>query len=169
MPEKLDKFSQETLLEKFKYKDGILYWKTKRRFGKIAGSVSKRGYCTLFIGNNIYSAHRIIFKMFHGYVPKIVDHIDGNASNNRIENLRSSNSKSNAWNSRGQLNVTSAYKGVHKESDRSCWRAAIMKNGKLYRIGRFKTELSAAKAYDKYASKLHGTYAKLNFPGENYG
>ena len=53
----------------------------------LKGSI-RNGYIRIRIENQYYSLHRLIFETFHGYCPKIVDHIDGNRSNNRLDNLR---------------------------------------------------------------------------------
>ena len=106
--------SQEFLKECFDYslELGNLIWnrprhhfKTERGFkihvgskrGKVAGFFNKStGYTEVRIGNDLYRAHRLIYKLVHGVDPLIVDHINSNRSDNRIENLRSVTSKVNA-------------------------------------------------------------------------
>ena len=48
------------------------------------------------------------------------------------------------------------------------WVAKIVNNKQQIHIGTFNTDIEAAKAYDKKAIELHGEFAKLNFPLENY-
>jgi hypothetical protein len=38
-----------------------------------------------------------------------------------------------------------------------------MHNGKKIWVGRFKTQIEAARAYDAAAKKYHGEFARLNF------
>jgi hypothetical protein len=88
---------------------------------------------------------------------EFVDHVNGNGLDNRIENLRQSNHKFNAQN-RQQLikNKTSQYKGVifWKQSKlKRPWLAKIKVNGQNKDLGFFKTEIEAAKAYNKAALK----------------
>ena len=47
------------------------------------------------------------------------------------------------------------------------WCAAIMESGVLNILGRFETELQAARAYDRAAKLQFGACACLNFPTEN--
>ena len=63
---------------------------TLRKSGKPVGWRDKRGYCHVRYKGVTYKLHRIVYKMFHGKDPgnKVVDHRDGNPSNNAIDNLR---------------------------------------------------------------------------------
>lgn len=83
------------LHETFVYKDGKLYWKYDLNFGSVkakqrAGYTCPDGYRKVGINKVSYMEHRIIWRMHHpkGKMPFILDHIDGNKANNRIENLR---------------------------------------------------------------------------------
>lgn len=83
----------EMLNEHFSYSDGILYWKkpTKNspiKAGKKAGRLVKDGYLQTCFKRKRLLNHQIIFKMFHGFIPNEIDHIDRNVLNNNIENLR---------------------------------------------------------------------------------
>jgi hypothetical protein len=57
-------------------------------------------------------------------------------------------------------NKSSKYRGVYIK--RNYPHAQIQIGTKVYRLGRFKTEKEAAKAYNDYAIKLFGEKAKLN-------
>jgi hypothetical protein len=75
------------------YRDGLLYWKSPgpgRRLDRPAGSIRQDGYHAINVGKKKYRAHRIIWEMHHGPIPAglVVDHIDADPGNNRIENLR---------------------------------------------------------------------------------
>ena len=71
-----------------------------RSSGKKVGWKDKRGYCHVRYKNVTYKLHRIVYKMFHGKDPgnKVIDHRDGDPSNNRIDNLRCVTRKSNQKN-----------------------------------------------------------------------
>lgn len=59
----------------------------------------------------------------------------------------------------------SAFKGVFlASSGRGVWRARIWNGGERVNLGYFGSEEGAARAYDEAARKLHGEFARLNFP-----
>jgi len=95
----------------------------------------------------------------NGYV---IDHINGNSLDNRRLNLRYCTIGQNLMNSRKRINCTSKYKGVHWDSNSKKFKAQIQINGKRTHIGLFNKEIDAANAYDKYAEKYYGEYAKTN-------
>jgi hypothetical protein len=61
-----------------------------RKIGDVAGSLNKQGYWRLNLNGKSYLAHRVIWQLSNGEIPEgfVVDHIDKNPSNNRLENLR---------------------------------------------------------------------------------
>ena len=59
--------------------------------------------------------------MFNDYIPNIVDHIDGNSSNNCIENLRDANKAQNGWNSKLNKNNSSGIRGVSWNKQTKKW------------------------------------------------
>lgn len=92
-----------------------------------------------------------------------VDHRDGNALNNRRYNLRTATRSQNLFNRKVQKNNKSGYKGVYFRNERGTWQATINFEGKMYRLGSYKTDVDAALAYDDAAKVFHGEFAKLNF------
>jgi hypothetical protein len=94
--------------------------------------------------------------------PKIlVDHANHDGLDNQTHNLRRSNKKQNGANRKTKRSgYSSRYAGV-------CWDRA---NGKWIAqcggatIGRFASEIEAAKKRDAIAAKLYGEFAALNFP-----
>lgn len=100
--------------------------------------------------------HRLIMKPPTGHV---VDHINGDTTDNRRENLRVCLNAYNSINSKKQSNgVTSKYKGVSFYKRDGTWEVNVA--GKYY--GRFKTEDEAARIYNLWAKALFGKYANLN-------
>lgn len=93
-----------------------------------------------------------------------VDHRDGNRLNNQRGNLRVCGNAQNAKNRRGVANRTSRFKGVHFDQQTGKWRALIMVNRRTVSCGRHRSEEDAARAYDEAAKRLHGEFARLNFP-----
>lgn len=66
--------------------------------GQVVGVVGKRGYKTLSVLGKRYYVHRLIFLLLYGFMPEVVDHKDGDKTNNMIENLRESSKVHNALN-----------------------------------------------------------------------
>jgi hypothetical protein len=153
--------SQECLKKLFDYRDGHLYWKNSTRNGwngKKAGTLTKKGYWNININNNQYKAHRLIFMLHHGYLPKLLDHADGNKLNNKIENLRAISHRQNLYNRGANKNSKSGVKNVSWCKKDKKWVVQI--NGK--HIGQYidleLAMLVAQEARDKY----HGAFAKHN-------
>lgn len=170
--------SKDYLDQCFEYVDGNLFWKerprshfdkekgyqvyTTKMVGLMAGHKHKtNNYVEVRLDNKLYKAHRIVFKMFTGRDPThCIDHIDGDPSNNRIENLREATQQENSRNMTKPVNRSSVYKGVTKGKD--YWFGGICINDKVSG-SKFQTELEAALHYDKLAKEHFGEFANLNF------
>lgn len=87
------------------------------------------------------------------------DHINHNGLDNRRCNLRICTTALNQANQRRRNIGSSKYRGVRR---RGCkWVAAI--GLERTHLGRFNTEIEAAKAYDIAAKKRYGCFAQSNF------
>lgn len=97
--------------------------------------------------------HRAIFAMHHGYLPEIVDHINRNTADNRIENLRPATASMNNCNKVISPTNTSGYAGVDSvfREGRIQYTAHIHIDGIRTRIGTYPT---AAEAFDAYYDAL---------------
>lgn len=95
------------------------------------------------------------------------DHINGNKSDNRRNNLRLVTGTQNSMNRSKTKPGTSQYKGVSlsmpPRQKTTRWAARVKKAGQLVYREHFTSEVAAAKAYDKAAKHYHGKYARLNF------
>lgn len=152
--------TQEDVAKLFVYKDGGLYWNIrgkKIKFGSRAGSLGADGYRRIKHRNRYYMEHRLIFLLHHGYLPHLLDHIDGDPTNNRVENLRSCNYAENNRNSRHTS--TSGVKGVTWDSSRNKWRCQIHVDSKNYNLGRYDTLEEATKVINTARAELHGVFA----------
>lgn len=94
----------------------------------------------------------------------IVDHINSDTLDNRVDNLRICTVGQNASN----RSPHKQYKGV---SPTRCghWRAYVHSYKKFQSLGYYDTAWAAAQAYNKRALELWGEYAKLNVYNENWG
>jgi len=97
----------------------------------------------------------------------VVDHRNCDGLDNRRTNLRFATHAQNTRNRRKKKNGSSQFLGVYFNKEKSTWDSQLMHNGKKIWVGRFKTEIDAARAYDAAARKYHGEFARLNFPEEN--
>lgn len=81
----------------------------------------------------------------------IVDHINNDKQDNRLDNLQLITQRENT--SKDKKGGSSKYTGVRKT--KYSWRAEIKLRGKYTHIGNYKTELEAHLAYQKEIEKLN--------------
>lgn len=114
----------------FDYKNGFLVWRPRhaesfasytayrqwmgRNCNKIAGCLDVSGYWLITYKKRTHGAHRLVWVWHFGKIPKgkFIDHIDGNKSNNKIENLRLCDDKQNQWNAKTQSRNKTGVKGL---------------------------------------------------------
>ena len=96
------------------------------------------------------SMHRFILNAPKG---KQVDHKNMNGLDNQRKNLRICTNLENMRNYSKPQNNTSNFKGVSWHKRGKIWRAYIKLNYKQIHLGHFSDKLSAAKAYNKAATK----------------
>ena len=152
--------SQEMLNELFEYKDGKLLWKNSKGgafMGNEAGGIDSTGYWKIQVNNKTYKRSRLIFLMFNGFLPPVVDHKDTNKLNDREHNLRESNNSLNTANKGKCAGSKSVYKGVRARK-RGRWQAVVGNKT----VGSFATEKEAAEAYNTAAKEAYGDHAVLN-------
>lgn len=162
------------LQELFYYSDGQLIWKDikQRGFnkaGQLAGTLNK-GYLWVKSSKlkpHCMSVHRIVWLLHNDHIPDgmVVDHIDRNPLNNRIENLRLATRSQNCMNAVGKSSKISqlpkgvfvdwSYKGITK------YRAQVCVAGVVYRVGNLTLEAATLKALELQAQHF-GVFNKSN-------
>lgn len=128
---------------------GSLKWKVRRDVGKgvngrFAGKeAGHRHTCTVGktyiqvrVRGELHYAHRIAWVMMRGPIPDgmEVDHIDGDGTNTKWENLRLVSSIGNKRNMRRLCTNTSGHTGVYRDSGRETYSARVTVNDKFITI-----------------------------------
>ena len=148
----------------WEYRGGELYWLIKCGRGTTVRHVGDRvvvkgdplGYQYVTWQRKHYAVHRIVFLLINGWLPDCVDHIDGNPSNNRLDNLREATQGQNMQNqSKPQSRNKSGCLGVHWCIRDHKWIAKIGFDGRQKFIGRFDTPELAHQAYLAVKSQVH--------------
>lgn len=110
--------------------EGKLYWKhrprehckSNRHFiqfnTRCAGqeaftSIQSAGYPFGTIEGHYFTAHRVLYAMYHGFWPNEVDHIDGDIKNNSITNLRNVTKSENMKNKRVKTGSITGFLNIH--------------------------------------------------------
>ena len=145
----------------FKSESSWKSWNTRYSNTRV-GSIDGKGYLHVSIFKKLYRLHRLVFLHLYGEIPKYVDHINRDKTDNRIENLRPCDCKGNAGNSGVHSHNTSGYRGVSLNSKTGKYHAQIKIHGKQTYIGRFDTKIEAAVAYNKKAQEHFGEFATIN-------
>lgn len=124
---------------------------------KNAGYTDDRGYRRIGAFGRHWFAHRLAWEVYYGKAPEgDIDHINGDKSDNRIENLRDVSKSLNLQNRRTTTkDSTSKYLGVSWDKFCKKWKAQIYANGVKKHIGVYATEEEAYDAYLQQKRKLH--------------
>lgn len=146
----------------FEYNEGYLYWRnrsgTRGRVGTVAGKLRKDGYFDVGLKGKYYLIHRIVFALHFGFLPKMIDHINRDRSDNRVENLREIEYSSNNWNSGISSSNTTGVKGI-RITRTGKFEARLAVKGKTIQVGTFSTLDEATSELKKVREKEHGEYA----------
>lgn len=132
---------------------GVFIWKVFRggsapQVGEVAGAAKPNGHILIGVDGVRFQAHRLAWLHYYGRWPTgVVDHINGNGGDNRIENLRETNQAFNALNQKRKSTATNKYCGVTYVARRNKWRARFRDK----QLGLF---LSEETAYQCYLSAL---------------
>lgn len=127
--------------------------------GKHAGILCMGRY-SVSIGMSRFLAHRVCWAIHNGRIPDglEIDHIDGDASNNRIANLRISDRYENNVNKGLTARNTTGVRGVRRVSGGK-WEARIRVRNHVIGLGRYRTMGEAALCYAKASIKYHGEFS----------
>lgn len=138
---------------------GIFAWRNgagRARAGDIAGSSTGDGRVAIRVDGGLYLAHRLAWLYVHGVWPhQGLDHLNGDPSDNSIDNLRLATPAENCQNQRGaHVDSRSGRLGVYRNS-RGRWIAQICIGGQKTHLGSFPTPEAASVAYLEAKRERH--------------
>lgn len=110
-------------------------------------------------GRSTYYLHRFVTDAPPDLV---VDHRFHNPLDNRKGMLRLCTTAQNNLNRRPRRKATSQYKGVTLCKKTGKWIVQCGRNGSRVFLGKYQTEIDAARVYNAYASEHYGSMAYLN-------
>jgi hypothetical protein len=123
---------------------GMVLKKTLSNRGYYGVSLSKKGK------NISHRIHVLVASVFLEHTPcgheVVVDHIDNDKLNNRVNNLQLITQRQNS--SKDRKGGSSKYVGVFWYKASKKWESMIGYKGKQIYLGRFKNELDAAASYN---------------------
>jgi ribosomal protein S14 len=133
----------------------------KNASGTVIGHRPGR-YGSISIAKKRYPTHVVVWMHQWGAVPEgmVIDHINGDPSDNRIENLRLATHSQNRVNWQKPRRNASGVRGVVRCSRDGRWKAEIKFNGARINIGRFDTKEQAAAARRAKELEIHGEFAR---------
>jgi len=142
---------------------GDFYWlrtnSNRAQKGAKAGGCDKLGRRVVRINRRGYFAHRLAWLWMTGEWPsEVIDHKDGNPSNNSWSNLREATQAQNLANSRPKRINLLGVKGVRYQCGK--YEANITIDGKQVYLGRYRTVEEAQRAYMIAAVRRHGEFAR---------
>lgn len=137
-------------------------WRPRSAVGVVAGCVRADGYRSIWIDQQQFLAHRIIWALVTGEWPDVqIDHVNGLRDDNCWANLRLATNQQNSFNAKRQSRNTSGVKGVCLVTNSDRWRAYITVDGRQVSLGRFDTRDGAARARAAKLREMHGEFARV--------
>lgn len=124
---------------------------------------SHKGYCQVAFNGTMCFYHRIIWCLYYGEDVKrgeIIDHKDGDRTNNKIENLRVCDINQNSYNRKRPCNNKVGLKGVHWNKEKRKYVAKINERGKSHFLGYYLLAQEAHDAYCEASKKYHGEFGR---------
>lgn len=129
-------------------------WNTRFAGKEAFFSLDGHGYPMGSVLGEPYRAHRVIWKMITGEEPAMIDHINGDRADNRLQNLRPATHAENLRNCRMSKNNTSGANGVRLDDKTGLWHAQIMVNYKTINLGLFPSRDEAIAARQNANSRF---------------
>lgn len=131
----------------------------RRSVGQSAGYKRGDGYIGICVNRRQTKAHIVAWALTHGAWPtEVIDHKNGDKSDNRLANLREATKSQNAMNSARHSRNRSGFKGVSPSRNGKRWMGFIRVCGKNHNLGTFDTPEQAHAAYLTAATANFGEF-----------
>lgn len=125
-------------LLKYEPETGKFYWKCGNRAWKQAFTyINKLGYHVSNFNGYVVLGHRAAWAVHYGEWPNVIDHINGDKTDNSILNLRNVTQAENTRNRAMDRRNKTGHIGVSYDDVRKKFTAYISRNGKRVSLGRF--------------------------------
>lgn len=125
----------------------------------IKQSIGSTGYYYINLHNKkrkLFKVHKLVAITFLNHIPcgfiLVVDHINNNKLDNRLENLQIISNRENS--TKDRKGGTSQYVGVSLDRSRNKWISYITIDGKRKYLGRYDSEYDAHISYQRELDKL---------------
>lgn len=136
-------------------RDGTLFYAYGRRKGTPVTSRARKRYPVIKLAGKLYYTHRVVLALANGRWPaQHTDHINGDRTDFRLQNLREATASENHYNSKART----AIRGVCYRRP-GVWIAQISANRRNYWLGTFSSQAAAAAARQAAEKRLHGAFA----------
>jgi len=163
----MNDFTAERLRKLLNYdpKTGIFTWRVAPvkwiSPGDPAGYSERSAYVRIGIFGRYYRAHRLAWLYVHGeWPPSMIDHINGDPSDNRLANLRVATASQNQGNAKPRKDNAYGTKGVTWHKSHKKWQARIVIDGKQTHLGHFADKQAAIETYRRAAEAQFGEFAR---------
>jgi hypothetical protein len=141
---------------------GVFVWLVGRRgfagaakAGRSAGTAHASGYVRIGIDGREYLAHRLAWFYVFGFWPREqIDHVNGDRSDNRLDNLREVSNQTNCENRRSSIKPGKLLGVTFNKANRN-WIAQIKASSGHIHLGCFETQELAHAAYITAKRRLH--------------
>lgn len=153
------------LRKHFDYRnDGALICKTIRSRhtypGKVlTGTLKENGYTDLGFLGKLVKFHHAVYIWHYGGFKGFIDHVNGDRSDNRIENLRVADRRQNAWNMKCRSTSRSGIKGLTWSKSKQMWTGSVSKEGKRKWVSSICKEKTIYKLKN-LRQQMHGDFAR---------